>query len=130
MRSLIVGLALLASTPTVTLAATLPLKEGVYSSAECSGARPPIEQTIFVAPSYDPQYKSEAHVGPSSEGKVGSCMLKSVRVDGDHYSGSAPCTLGMKANLADGTYKFDWQVIDQQTFVSRGATYRWCAPHR
>lgn len=130
MRSLLAGLVLLTSTPAVTLAATLPLKEGVYSSASCSGARPPADQVIFVAPAYDARYKSEAHVGPSSEGKIGSCALKRVKVSGDHYSGSAPCTLGMKANLSDGIYEFDWQVLDPQTFVSRGVTYRWCAAHR
>lgn len=129
MRSLIVGLALLASTPTVTLAATLPLQAGDYSRGACTAGHSDIGDSIFVAPTYDPKYKADPFVSPGSEGNMGNCSLKRLKVSGKRYSGSAPCTEG-RAEVPSGTYKFDWQVIDQQTFVSRGATYRWCAPHR
>lgn len=129
MRSFIVGLALLASTPTVTLAATIPLREGDYSRGACTAGRSDISDSIFVAPKADPKLQSDAFVSPGSEGNMGNCMLKRVKAAGNRYSGAAPCTAG-NAEVPSGTYKFDWQVLDPQTFVSRGATYRWCAPHR
>lgn len=129
MRSFIVGLALLASTPTVTLAAKLPLKAGVFSKVECSAMRPDASDSIFVAPAYDPKFRSDPFIDPGSEGNMGNCTLKRVKAAGNRYSGTAPCTAG-NAEVSSGSYRFDWQVLDPQTFVSRGATYRWCAPHR
>jgi hypothetical protein len=129
MRSFIVGLALLASTPTVTLAATLPLQEGDYSRGACTAGHSDISDSIYVAPKPDPKFKSDAFISPGSEGNMGNCMLKSVKASGNRYSGKAPCTAG-NAEVPSGTYTFDWQVIDRQTFVSRGQTYRWCAEHR
>lgn len=28
------------------------------------------------------------------------------------------------------TYALDWQIVNGHTFVSRGVTYKWYAPHR
>lgn len=128
MRSLIAGLVILTSTPAVTLAATLPLKEGVFSRIACEARTPAAQNDIFVAPAYDPTFKSEAHISPNSEGNMGNCAIKRVKVSGNRYSGTAPCKAG-SAEVPSGAYAFDYQVIDRTTFVSRGATYHWCAPH-
>lgn len=129
MRSLLAGLVLLTSTPAVTFAATLPLREGDYSRGACAAGHSDISDSISVYPTPDRKVGSDAFVSPGSEGNMGNCTLKRVKASGNRFSGTAPCTAG-NAEIPSGTYKFDWQVLDQQTFISRGATYRWCAPHR
>jgi hypothetical protein len=106
----------------------IPIREGEYRGA-CNGPADFLESIGAYVLREGPQ-KGLQIPSPQAEKQDGYCALKRVKTAGNVYSGSATCESGTRMALPTGTYKFAYTVLDQSTFISKGVTYRWCAPHR
>lgn len=107
----------------------LPLKDGLYTSAECRGDQTVYDYSILILTQRDPGTGADPFISPDAEGNMGNCAIRKVTVAGRRYSGTAPCRDG-NGNLPSGMYRFDYDVIDRMTFVSRKKVYHWCADSR
>ncbi|UHC18444.1 hypothetical protein LRS73_11720 [Methylobacterium currus] len=100
--------------------------------AEPSGRRPvpDLSESIGVYVVQDVP-KPYQFLSPAAENQSGYCMVKPFKAVGKRGSGRAPCEDGgSRIRYPSCTYSFDYEIINAQTFVSRGVTSSWCSPHR
>lgn len=103
-------------------AGRLPLRDGEYSSKPCNGV-PELENSFGF---YD------GSITPVAEGLDINyfCKISKLAVAGSAYTGSAVCDVDLRVRWPTRRYNFSFTIADNSTFVSKGKTYRWCAPHR
>jgi hypothetical protein len=109
--------------------ATLPLEDGDYTRGKCVEGRSDISESIGLYTLTEGKNRGRRFLSPDGESQDGYCLLNRVTASGNRVSGSAPCKAG-NLEIASGTYRFTYDVINSRSFVSRGRTYQWCAEHR
>lgn len=112
----------------------LPLKEGEFTRGHCETNPTPripstdVTESIGVYTVLDVA-KPYQFISPMAEDQTGYCMVKKFKTSGQNVSGKTSCVEG-KGDFPSGNYIFNYRILNSTAFVSRGVTYKWCAPHR
>ena len=113
------------------LPATLPLRTGEYTSARCEGRAPDVTESIGIYPVMGGRHRGSFGIFPIAENQDGFCEIGKVTVSGTRFSATADCGGGgTRIQYSTGKYRFSYQVLDNQTFISKGKKYVWCTESR
>ena len=129
MRNIILGLLFATLVLSSALGATLPLVDGDYTRGRCTGGSSDILESIGVYTIKEGPHKGRV-LSPDGEGLYGYCYIGKLDTSSGRFSGSAKCRSGTRIDTSEGIYRFTYHVLNDRTFVSKGKTYVWCAPHR
>lgn len=110
-------------------AASLPLRDGNYTSGVCKN-RSEITESIGLYTLTSGPKRGQRFLTPDAEGAFGSCYLSTIHVAANRFSGIAKCSLSERTEIARVPYRFIFEIINSSSFISRGKFYKWCLEHR
>lgn len=111
-------LAGLAVPAAASAAGVLPIREGIYATS-CQNPDVRFNNIGYF----------KGVLSPRADGQEGYCPLGKLKAKGDVYSGRSECDEGMRIPSPTGTYKFNYKVLSETSFITNGKTFVWCLPH-
>jgi hypothetical protein len=100
----------------------IPLKDGDYRTRSCSNHSIGNGIRIYTLDN------DEQFIAPKANLKQ-QCHPTKIIVRGKNYAGSAQCAAKMH-EIPQFHYYFEYNLLNNHSFISDGKTYHWCAEHR
>jgi hypothetical protein len=100
----------------------IPLKDGDYGTRSCSNHSIGNGIRIYTLDN------DEQFIAPKANLKQ-QCHPTKIIVRGKNYAGSAQCAAKMH-EIPQFHYYFEYNLLNNHSFISDGKTYHWCAEHR
>jgi hypothetical protein len=98
-----------------------PIKQGVFGSDGCMSK----DMKTFIS-AYHLDKPSETFFVPDAEKEFGlNCTVKNSDLKEMTYSGRSKCVAGNWGE-SYGNYDFEYKIISNTEFLSKGKAYKWC----